>query len=202
MKNIVTIDFDIIMAPSISLYNTMVPGMSWEKLYQIPQLQLAQADYSHYQKLTNFILNCVQNLNKNQIFFIQSHDSIIKILNKEETYSIVNIDHHHDLGYAKEAQDQSVTCANWAKWLKEKGICERFFWIKNENSEDPISEEGKKLLDSCADFQTYNLSNLTPPDKLIICLSPQWIPPTVRPLFFLWMDILNIKYNTHFDFID
>lgn len=32
MKNIVTIDFDIIMAPCINLYNDFVPRLSWNEL--------------------------------------------------------------------------------------------------------------------------------------------------------------------------
>ena len=32
MKKIVTIDFDIIMAPSINLYNNIVPANDWETL--------------------------------------------------------------------------------------------------------------------------------------------------------------------------
>ena len=32
MKNIVTIDFDIVMAPCIQLYNNMVPNFSWDDL--------------------------------------------------------------------------------------------------------------------------------------------------------------------------
>ena len=30
--NVLSIDFDIIMAPSINLYNNMVPQTHWEKL--------------------------------------------------------------------------------------------------------------------------------------------------------------------------
>lgn len=36
MKNIITIDFDIIMAPSISFYNELVPKTTWEELDKIP----------------------------------------------------------------------------------------------------------------------------------------------------------------------
>lgn len=32
MKNIITIDFDIIMAPCIQLYNNIVPNFNWEQL--------------------------------------------------------------------------------------------------------------------------------------------------------------------------
>ena len=36
IKTILTIDFDIIMAPSIELYNDKVPKISWEELLKDP----------------------------------------------------------------------------------------------------------------------------------------------------------------------
>jgi hypothetical protein len=36
MKKIVTIDFDVIMAPSISFYNSLVPQWEWETLLTYP----------------------------------------------------------------------------------------------------------------------------------------------------------------------
>ena len=39
MKKILTIDFDIIMAPSIELYNEKVPANSWENLLQDPYMK-------------------------------------------------------------------------------------------------------------------------------------------------------------------
>ena len=40
LKRILSIDFDIIMAPSIELYNDKVPGLSQEKLIEVfPLLQ-------------------------------------------------------------------------------------------------------------------------------------------------------------------
>ena len=53
MKNILTIDFDIIMAPCIELYNNMVPEMDWDIMTDFPQGQLFNADLNLYQFLTN-----------------------------------------------------------------------------------------------------------------------------------------------------
>ena len=50
--NVLTIDFDIIMAPSINLYNNMVPKEDWDDLERNPQINLSFADYQIYQKLT------------------------------------------------------------------------------------------------------------------------------------------------------
>lgn len=48
MKNILTIDFDIIMAPCIDLYNNLVPFTPWDKLLKNPYIELATADLIHY----------------------------------------------------------------------------------------------------------------------------------------------------------
>jgi hypothetical protein len=49
MKNIVTIDFDIIMAPSINLYNHMIGPNNWENSFMDnPQLSLSRGDYVQY----------------------------------------------------------------------------------------------------------------------------------------------------------
>lgn len=35
-------------------------------------------------------------------------------------------------------------------------------------------------------------------DIIIICLSPPWVPPKYRPLFYCWIDMLNRIYDTTF----
>ena len=43
--NVLSIDFDIIMAPSINLYNNMVPGTQWDDLLKnLPNLATTPAD--------------------------------------------------------------------------------------------------------------------------------------------------------------
>lgn len=73
MKNIVTIDFDIIMAPCINLYNDLVPRISWNDFKVFPQMQLLTADLNHYQKLTNWILKISKKLSPTDIVVIEDH---------------------------------------------------------------------------------------------------------------------------------
>ena len=67
--NILTIDFDIIMAPSIQLYNDIIKGNNeWtiENMTEIyPLLNYVEADFEIYQKLTNFFLSSFYNQNEN-----------------------------------------------------------------------------------------------------------------------------------------
>ena len=122
MKTIITIDFDIIMAPCINLYNNSVPGIAWDSLLNDPYMQLLTIDTQHYQRLTQFVLKCFNQMNKENIHFINSHENIANYIQNNEEYSIVNIDHNHDICYnPKDVENkcEELTCANWLKWLKE-----------------------------------------------------------------------------------
>ena len=51
MKTILSIDFDIIMAPSIELYNSQ-SGVPWEKrFHDAPMLQFLPIDAQTYSKI-------------------------------------------------------------------------------------------------------------------------------------------------------
>ena len=101
MNNIVTIDFDIIMQPSIESYNVLV-----DTLYPIdtiirdyPHMDNAQANLYIYQKLTDMIFKTIKRLESDKIIFIMNHHNVLDCINDYNTLSLVNIDHHHDLGY-------------------------------------------------------------------------------------------------------
>lgn len=56
MKTVVSIDFDIIMAPTIEAYNSYA-DKPWEaKINDSPILNYLICDTSHYVKLTNFLM--------------------------------------------------------------------------------------------------------------------------------------------------
>lgn len=201
MKNIITIDFDIIMAPSINLYNNLVPGMGWDDFKEFPQMQVLTADLTHYKILTNWLINIFPKINKENIHIIEDHGQIIKYLNPNEKVNIYNIDHHHDCGYKLLNEDihkLKLNCGNWGLILQEKQLLNKFIWIRNKNSMYPPPEE--KVVDfSDYILQDYNLNNLPVPDKLILCLSEPWTPPAFRPLFYLWLDFMNKYYHTSFN---
>ena len=55
MKTVLTIDFDIIMSPSINIYNDKVPRENWKELTQNPLFELLKFDATHYKRLINLI---------------------------------------------------------------------------------------------------------------------------------------------------
>ena len=95
MKNILTIDFDIVMAPCIELYNNMVPDMDWDIMTDFPQGQLFNADLNLYQFLTNKLLYLLEKMNKEDIFVIEDHGQIIKYLDYAKLNTLEKL--HFDL---------------------------------------------------------------------------------------------------------
>ena len=168
MKTVISIDFDIVMAPSIEQYNNLVPKLSWNDLKQLPYLSDLNYDKDIYNKLINYI-----NLYpKEKRIFIKEHDEIIKYIT--EPCYLINVDHHHDCGY--ENNGDKVSCANWLNYLFINNLitdnpiwyCDRNSglqhpdWIKVEYIEDKDIPMG---------------------DLLIVANSVPWIPPEYQFLF-------------------
>lgn len=193
--NIVSIDFDIIMAPSIELYRSLGNKPSYDNYYS----NLFNADLTIYSKLTNWLLNNIPNLNETDIYFIESHEQIVNFLPKDTDISLFNIDHHHDLGYApSEELDKdnfSLDCGNWGLYLLKNKLINNYTWIKNKNS---IKNFNNKYYYNSKCFYDFDLNNLKP-NKIIICLSAPWVPEQYHVLFNLWMNMASkLKYTNYY----
>jgi hypothetical protein len=188
--NILSVDFDIIMAPSINLYNSLVKdGVNFSDIQDdYPLLSYVQADYTLYQKLVNYILDTVKNLPITSIRVARSHEDIKYILNDCENAHVYNIDHHHDLGYPTEnpVDNDYLDCSNWADYFIKRGNIVQYVWLKNKNSIDHPFYNVTSF-----NFNTLNLRALPPMDKVFICLSPEWIPKNIYPLFYMILDIIS-----------
>lgn len=192
MDNILlTIDFDVIMYPSIDLYNNFVFGIedNIENVENdIPLLKYANADLNLYLKLTEYLIKA-----KNhgcQFKFINSHEDILNYCDNLDT--IINIDHHHDLGYNDEQRENDIIgCANWAyQGLKNKKF-KNYMWLHNYNSEPFYLIKNFSIINMC--INNVNFEQLFIPNQIIICSSYSWIPTSIRPLYNLWKKILEEK---------
>ena len=195
-KQIITIDFEVIMAPSIIFYNPLVPHTEWDDILSYPMGQALQADYGLYYKLTEFLMYITKNLSASQIHFVTNHEQVVSFLDSNETYNIINIDHHHDMGYGNSRNpDADLNCSNWVKILMDKKQCVSYTWIRNENSEtDPEIENiyHDKIL------REVDLYQLPVPEQLFIVVSPEWVPPQFTYLLDCWFVILNRLYDVNF----
>ena len=201
MNTVVTIDFDIIMAPSISLYNGLVPASTWHDLEKDPYYQILKIDAIHYQKIVDYVMDCILNMPKEHIHFIEDHGQVPRYINTK--CDLINIDHHHDVGYGDDLEIQeSPTCANWVYYLDKNNFLNSYTWIHNDNSEQIPPDKNKiKIPITTHILNEFDLDTLGIPSELIICLSEPWTPPYIRPLFYTIMDICNKYYKTHFDIL-
>ena len=212
MKTILSIDFDIIMAPTINFYNHLVPKAKWETLQLEPITNMFYADYRYYQELTKFLLKLIKKYPKEKFHFIQNHDSILKFI-KDDKINLINIDHHHDLGYKIELREKKVlpsqiTVANWVKYLKDNNQLNSYIWISSFSSEERDdllpTGFGRKYIDEQLYLHDINLLDYMDKDfdEIIICLSPEWVPIKYRDLYFTWFEIFNTFYDHFFKFED
>lgn len=189
MKKVVTIDFDIIMHPSIEVYNDSDMSVD-EYLSKYNFLGIMGADLELYQRLTNFILG----FDKDKIKFIYSHKEIVRFIKeKNEIIDLYNIDHHHDLGYGERTQWatplKTYNDGNWVKKLWDLKLINKYIWLKDYNSSDVVSRGNKFLTDKHFIFN-FNLSELSGADELYLCLSPEWVPQYYKYLYDLWKDLI------------
>ena len=194
--NVLSIDFDIIMAPDINLYNPLInPPHKFEDLMEIyPVLSGCRADLEHYRNLVLYILKVAKTLDVKDIRVSYSHEDIKNVLNECIDVHVYNIDHHHDLGYPIEGKNEpeGCTCANWGDFYFENQTIKSFTWIKNSNSDDHPKYKNDLRVRSF-NLEDFDLSTLPPMDKIFLCLSPEWVPPMYYPLFYNILDLINYE---------
>ena len=200
--DVLSIDFDIIMAPVIEYYNNMVPQRDWNSIQEEnPGLITPKADLKHFNYLI-CLLNKVIKKDTN-LYIAFNHKKILDFLKEDKDLNIINIDHHHDLGYHPEGEMENPSCANWVRVLFENNQIKTYIWAKNVNSQLPNEVLEQKI--NGYDIIIKDLNNLRNKidciefDKIFICLSPEWVPPYYQQLFFGLLDMLNDKFNYHLE---
>lgn len=201
--NVLSIDFDIIMAPDINLYNPLVsPSPEGDRtidslIERYPHLMGCRADLKHYQVLLNYIINNIETIDVERIRVANNHEDIKHILDLCEDVHVFSVDHHHDLGYpipsdVPEEEANMCTCANWGKVFLDNGTITKFTWINNMNSENPqVIDIAKDNRIEVKDLGNVILDELPPMDYIFLCLSPEWVPSQYHPLFYGLLDIIN-----------
>lgn len=193
---IVTIDFDIIMTQSISLYNNTVPSTTWDTLLKDPIMNLLPFNSNIYSMLTLWLQYIYQFLKAEQIYFIESHETVAKIIQEEslENIELINIDHHHDLGYSADFNnDKKMHCGNWVKKLFDEKRIKEYIWIKNDYSLPPKNCNIEYIEYDINDIVLTDICDDC--DKIFICLSSAWIPPYYVSLFTTWIGLYELYYQ-------
>lgn len=202
--NVTTIDFDIIMAPVIESYNDLIEKdkMLDNILDKYPYMNNMQGDLFIYEYLTRFIVQTIKEIDQSNVYFITSHEQIVDIINNtQDKIDLVNIDHHHDLGYDItnwNKKESNAYVGNWVKFLYDRNQINSYIWIGDEYSIMP--DQDCLIGYSFFNVKEINLLNvIKKTDVLVICESPEWIPFHYTPLFQSWEGLCETWYNVKFD---
>lgn len=197
--NVLSIDFDIIMEPTINYYNDWI-NKGWKSLCsENPGFITAKASFCNYNLILH-ILEKILNFDT-PIYIAYNHKTIVNFLQNDNDLVIYNIDHHHDLGYgnlvSKDETLNNLNCGNWAKYLFDNNQLKKYVWLKNNNSINP-SEDLKKdynyEIESFIDYIHKDFFNINF-DKVYICLSPEWVSPYYFDLFMGLIEWIEIKFD-------
>lgn len=195
MNKILTIDFDIIMSPSINLYNDLINDRRTIDaiVKEYPALEYClKADLYIYEFLTRIIGKVLDKVDKNCVYFISEHHKAVKLI-PEGKVILYNVDHHHDLSYDEISNLKSKpNCGNWIKYLWEQRKIKEYHWIHNVNSELPYRQKDKKIITKDYKINDINFELFAEVNKVILCNSPQWIPVEYQSLFYLWRDMAEL----------
>lgn len=193
-KNILSIDFDIIMAPCIKLYNDKVGGddnstQLWNYLEHTMELdQYLRYDAKTLSDIALLIKQAITNGAK--FYMINEHQEIVDSLQAQksycdDTFNITNIDFHHDLWYRQEDLSQLIdfdnyNCSNWLGYLYLKNKTESITWIPAANSDQNLPE----CVNNLYKLPLRTIEGIsTNYDAVYFCLSPQWVPYKYHHLY-------------------
>ncbi len=191
--NVLSVDFDWIMQPCIEAYNhisqeeRMGPLRVWEKIHNIIPGLNPECDLNKFQSLYFFLLEKSKFLKVEDIFIGMNHDQIYGFLHESSCeLNIYNIDHHHDMGYPRDENDdrayEDLSVANWAYYIEKEQKLSSYTWIHNNNSVQPSPIVIDKFKNYSHSTDLDVLENIQF-DKIFVCASWEWVPPKYEPLF-------------------
>lgn len=213
---VLSIDIDYIMSPSIDMYDFECWNDSshwrWKDFFE--NSEISENDLHIDKKNLFFCFETFLRAIKESscdVSFAYDHDNILFNIDKFDGIELINIDHHHDILYADEDENDNestmesfkmkysqiseysmVNEGNWVAWLRSKDKIKSYTWIGNESSFSNISE-----------FKSLYYKNFIPKfsmktredykfkdykfDHIFVCLSPQYIPPVHWHYFMMFV---------------
>lgn len=202
MKTYLTIDFDIIMAPTIEMYNALACSEAdgWERIVEKnPLLGLSYPSIEIFNKIIDYFKFLYdQGFNGQDIHIIENHHEIVPLIKEE--INLINVDHHHDIAYSDDDafSVKDLNCGNWVKFLKDSDLIHSYYWINDSNSREPWVGDCEKIINKQISIEITSLINLLKYDsidKVIICFSAPWVPERYRGLFDVLMKYIKALFN-------
>lgn len=191
MMNIISIDFDICMWQDIQIYNDSISSASQDSVDRLvktmPLLGYVRFDAHAYRAIANILIEAKQLIGKDNIHFIINHEEILQYLPKDEEFNLYNIDHHHDMGY-EEKIGVRPQCGDWVCHAYNKYPMKKYYWVSDELGVEPDTDKYAVQRLRVNSFSYYNI--LPETSKVIVCLSPTWVPSQFHPLYDLLHDLM------------
>ena len=194
--NILSVDLDWIMEPSIEGYNFIANNNideTWAAVKNLlPGLTFPE-DFNKLNQLTKLLFDTKRKVDPAHFCIEDSHEQIvdhIKKWNINQPFAIYNIDHHHDCGYDNDRNTNSITgffenihCSNWVTSLRYTNT--RFIdynWICNKNSDMTLQDIAESYIPNFKKTIHINSLDNVKFDYIFICKSYCWVPPRTRKL--------------------
>ena len=191
MTNIISIDFDICMWQDIQIYNDSISSASRDSVDRLvktmPLLGYVRFDAHAYRAITNILIEAKQLIGKDNIHFIIDHEEILQYLPKDKEFNLYNIDHHHDMGY-EEKIGVRPQCGDWVCHAYDKYPMKKYYWVSDDLGVEPDTDKYEVQRLRVNSFSYHNI--LPETFKVIVCLSPTWVPSQFYPLYDLLHDLM------------
>ena len=220
VKNILTIDFNIIMYPCIKLYRDISsnenenPSVIWNTIenYRGVSKEFLQYDARTYNKLVKFVQLAMQQDKEVELINPIKQDKIPQILSvlypeelgENYRYNIMNIDFFHDL-LSTSKDRNNITRFNkydsnsWAGYLMLKDKINNYIWVKAPNSDGFNMTWNKDDIKFYSESVVYYLDypeNIIadyPFDKVFISFPENYVPNQYKHLFNLFFELFLPK---------
>lgn len=205
---VLSIDLDFILEPCINLYNADIFLSNevslkeiWNNLDKTKQIfKYVEVSKDRIIFLANLIENILTQSPNMKVCWAEDHSAIIPFLSSmydQSKIDLVNIDHHHDLGYSPEDNLLfHAGCGNWVKYLIYCDVLNSYTWIKNENSQ--VENLTPSMLTnpiSLINFSTeLDISNMQF-DAVFITCSRHWFPPSTYEFIDKFYNIIELMPN-------
>lgn len=210
MYNILSVDFDFVMEPCIQLYNDFIHTLAnysqlWDEIFSKTHcekfLKINEDNYS-------FLLSVLSKL-QCPVYIGVDHTNILRSIDERygtdtihPTFSITNIDHHHDILYSnrdlpKLKKYNFPQAGTWVGYLWLQQVLHSYRWIRNENSQLYDNNLNLNFPDFSSDTKEgFNIDNSNLYDMCYISLSVEWIPPQSIPVLIEFLKTVKQIFPT------
>lgn len=187
---VLSIDFDYFINASIGTRNDIFPDGAdevpkeemqklWEDMYrEYPMTKFIDV-IDEYNIVCNFLRHPKYRLTEN-VFMAESHKDIREVLEcLPNPLDVYNIDFHHDM-YTFYTGGDNYNCSTWARRLLEDRPDTKYTWIRRKDSDTRVLG-GEVECEHTT--RLHNLLSVLEVDYVFICMSPEWTPPHLEPLY-------------------